>query len=166
MSYSGGGGGVNQPSTPSTVSMGSRNNKVDVRGGNVAGELAYLRGEQGTGTGASNFRATGRFAGGYVNRFSGGDATAGVGYIVGEQGPELFLPDRPGMVRGADDMAVGMGTPVNANFTINTIDASTMEDTLITQRGNIISMIREAANNSGETFLESVDTLGLQVEYD
>ena len=36
-----------------------------------------------------------------------------------------------------------------------------MEETLTTQRGNIISMIREAAHGSGEGFLENVDTLAL-----
>ena len=41
------------------------------------------------------------------------------------------------------------------------IDATNMEQTLTSQRGNIIGMIREAANSSGESFLESVDTLAL-----
>ena len=36
-----------------------------------------------------------------------------------------------------------------------------MEQTLISQRGNIIGMIRDAANNQGQTFLEGLDTMAL-----
>ena len=37
-----------------------------------------------------------------------------------------------------------------------------MEGALNRQRGNIISMIRSAANEAGEGFLESVDTFAVQ----
>ena len=51
------------------------------------------------------------------------------------------------------------GAPAgNINFTINAVDAAGVEDVLLRQRGNIIGMIREAANDTGERFLESVDT--------
>jgi len=150
-----GGGSSSPPGKPSAVGMGERSNKVDLSRNNVAGELAYMRGERGTGTGASNF--TPAFTG-YRHR-----ATGGAAYVVGEQGPELFVPEVPGQIVANDEIGAG-AAPVTANFTINTIDASTMEQTLNTQRGNIINMIREAANSSGEPFLESVDTLGLQTE--
>ena len=135
--------------------MGERKNKVDVSRNNVAGELAYMRGERGMGSGASNF--TPAFTG-YRHR-----ATGGAAYVVGEQGPELFVPEVPGQIVPNDEMG-GAAANITANFNIQTIDATTMEETLTTQRGNIINMIREAANNSGEQFLESVDTLGLQTE--
>ena len=57
------------------------------------------------------------------------------------------------------------GQPINATFNIQTIDATNMEETLISQRGNIINMIREAANNQGETFLENLDTMALGDSY-
>ena len=38
------------------------------------------------------------------------------------------------------------------------MDASGVEDVLRNQQGNIIRMIREAANENGERFLETVDT--------
>ena len=155
MTYQGGGGSA-APGKPSAVSMGERSNKVNVaRAGNVAGELAYMRGERGIGTGASDFKPA--FTG-YRHR-----ATGGAAYMVGEQGPELFVPEVPGQIVASDEIAEG-SAPITANFTINTIDSSTMEETLNVQRGNIINMIREAANSSGEPFLESVDTLGLQTE--
>ena len=53
---------------------------------------------------------------------------------------------------------MGAATNTNVSFNINTIDASGVEDMLTVQRGNIIGMIREAANSYGEDFVESVDT--------
>ena len=46
----------------------------------------------------------------------------------------------------------------NVNFTINAIDAEGVESVLERQRGNIIGMIRGAANGYGTGFLEEVDT--------
>ena len=45
----------------------------------------------------------------------------------------------------------------NVNFTIHAVDAAGLEQTLQSQRGNIIGMIREAANGYGQNFLETVD---------
>jgi hypothetical protein len=50
------------------------------------------------------------------------------------------------------------GQSQNVNFNINAVDAAGVEDVLINQRGNIIRMIREAANENGERFLETIDT--------
>jgi len=146
------GGAASGASAPpmSSISMGSRNNKVDIAGGrgNAAGELAYLRGARGSGSGAHDFRPafTGR-----KYRAAGGAA-----YVVGEQGPELFVPSVPGQVVANDDMAAG--TAGTVNFTINAIDATGVEEVLVGQRGNIIGMIRESANEYGTNFLEEVDT--------
>ena len=153
-SYQGGGGSVSKPSAPSKVTMGDRQNKVDVAtgSGRAAGELAYMRGARGQGTSASTF--TPSFTGRYR-------AAGGAAYIVGEQGPEVFVPEVPGRIVPNDEVRTGTATPINATFNINAIDAANMEETLTTQRGNIISMIREAAHGSGEGFLENVDTLAL-----
>lgn len=154
MSYQGGGSaGGSGKAPPATVTQGKRNNNVDVSSNNASGELAYMRGERGQGRSASTF--TPAFTG-YRNR-----ATGGAAYVVGEQGPEVFVPEVPGRIVSNDDMREAGGTPVNATFNINAIDASNLEQTLTAQRGNIIGMIREAANSSGETFLENVDTLAL-----
>jgi hypothetical protein len=115
-----------------------------------SGELGYLRGEQGVG-GAENFRPA--FMGSKY-RAMGGQT----GYVVGEQGPELFMPDRPGTIVPADETGgAGIGT-TNVNFSINAVDASGVEDLLNAQRGNIIGMIRDAANSYGDLFLEGVET--------
>ena len=142
------GGGTSAPSAPSKISAGSRTNSVDLaKGQNMAGELAYTRGAMGMGN-MTNFRTA--FTG-YKHRASGG-------YIVGEQGPELFMPETPGTIVPADETEeMAGGAPVNVNFSIQTIDSSTMQETLQGQRANIIGMIREAAHTNGEQFLEDVD---------
>ena len=142
------GGSSSAPAGPSKISMGQRRNTVDLaKSQGAAGELAYFRGERGTG-GPENFR--GAFAG-YRTRAEGGNT----GFMVGEQGPELFMPDRPGRIVPNDDIAAGGSS--NVTFNINAVDATGVQDLLVQQRGNIIGMIREAANSYGESFVEQVD---------
>ena len=144
-----GGGSAAAASGPSSISMGSRNNTVDLATSRSAsGEIAYMRGEEGSGR-AETFRPA--FSG-YKNRAEGGNT----GLIVGEQGPELFVPQIPGRVVPNDDMVAS--APTNVSFNINAIDASGVEDMLVAQRGNIIGMIRQAANSYGQDFVEEVDT--------
>lgn len=148
MTYQGGGGA--NAGNVSQINAGKRGTSADLATSQGArGELAYFRGEQGTG-GPGNFKSA---FGGYKNRAEGGNTA----YMVGEQGPELFVPGRPGSIVANDDIAAG-GGPTSVSFNINTIDASGVEDMLTAQRGNIIGMIRQAANSYGEDFVESVDT--------
>jgi len=148
-------GGSPSVSGPSALSIGERGKGVDLATSRSArGELAYMRGEDGTG-GSGNFRPA--FTGAKY-RASGGETA---GFMVGEQGPEMFIPDRSGRIAPADDVQTA-GAPAQVTFNINTIDASGVEDMLTVQRGNIIGMIRSAANSYGETFVEEVDTTMLQ----
>ena len=66
------------------------------------------------------------------------------------------MPDRPGTIVPADDTA-GAGGATNVTFSINAIDASGVEDVLAQQQGNIIGMLRQAANSYGEEFMEDLD---------
>lgn len=123
-SYAGGGSIGGGGAGPSKISIGERSNTVDLgRGNNAGGELGYMRGESGTGTGATNFKPTGAFAG-YKGRASGG-------YIVGEQGPEVFMPDSAGSIIPSGQ---GAGGSTNVSFNIQAIDASGVEDVLIAQK--------------------------------
>lgn len=63
-----------------SVSVGSRNNAVDVSQSASMGELSFLRGESGTGNNANSF-APGRAGGGSIT--------------VGERGPETITPLQP-----------------------------------------------------------------------
>lgn len=142
--YQGGGTAASAAGT-SAISVGQRSNVVDFsKSTSPSGELSYARGEQGTGTGMSNFTPSGRAAGGNT------------AFMVGEQGPEIFVPERPGTILPADDAAKAVSSPVNVSFNISAMDSKGVEDVLRNQRGQIIGMIREAANAHGETFLESV----------
>ena len=142
------GGSSEAPKAQMTaLNIGKRSEKVDVSRGASGGELGYLRGQRGMG-GPQNFVPTGGAAG--LRR---GYAEGGV--LVGERGPEVIAPRSGYEVTPNDEL--GGGTR-NVNFTINAVDAAGVEEVLMQQRGNIIGMIRAAANDTGERFLESVDT--------
>ena len=140
-----GAGDIQKPKT--SLSIGKRDNSVDVARGGSSGELSYLRGTRGTGS-ANNFNPSGGATG------RKGYAAGGEGILVGEQGPEIMLPSQKVDIIPNDRL----GGSSNVNFTINAVDAAGVEDLLVNQRGNIIRMIREAANDTGERFLETVDT--------
>ena len=149
-SYDGGGSANVGAMNTTSVTMGERKSTVDLattQGG--AGELAYLRGEQGTGS-AENFKPA--FMGAKY-RAAGGPTT---GYVVGEQGPELFVPESPGRIIPNNE--IQPAAPINANINISAVDAAGVEEVLVSQRGNIIGMMREAANSYGENFMEEIDT--------
>ena len=139
------GGDTAAPNT--ALSIGKRSNSVDVSQQASGGELAYLRGGRGVGTTANNFTPAAMGRKGYAD---GSD-----GIVVGERGPEVISPAAP--IDITPNYAMG-GQSQNVNFNINAVDAAGVEDVLINQRGNIIRMIREAANENGERFLETIDT--------
>jgi hypothetical protein len=153
--FQGGGSGSASAAVPSSIELGKRGNTVDLATSQSArGEQAYLRGADGTG-GSGNF--TPAFTGAKY-RAAGGETA---GFMVGEQGPEMFIPDRAGRIAPADEVQAA-GAPAQVTFNINTIDSGGVEDMLTLQRGNIIGMIREAANSYGQSFVEEVDTTVLQ----
>ena len=78
-----------------------------------------------------------------------------VGVGVGEKGPEVINPDTPITVTPANE--VQGGQPLNATFNIQALDASGVQDILVSQKGNIIKMLRDAANASGQRFMEDVN---------
>ncbi len=141
------GGSSDTPTAPSTaLSIGSRSSNVDVSKQTTGGELDYLRGGSTSGNNLGG-------AGGAMGRK--GYANGGEGIVVGERGPEIITPADP--VDITPNFALGGET--NVNFTINAVDATGVEDLLVNQRGNIIRMIREAANENGEDFLTQVDPM-------
>jgi len=137
-----------------TLSIGKTGDSVDLakQNTNVGGELGYLRGKQGTGTNSGNYSVIGSAYGGDLPRGYGNTA-----YVVGEKGPETIeMSENSISVRPANDN--NSGAPVTANFHINAIDASGVEDVLMKQQGNLIRMFRSAANANGQPFMEDVNT--------
>jgi hypothetical protein len=135
---------------PPSITIGKRNNKVDTSKAASAGELAYLRGERGIGTTSTNFMPQGGASGLRKGYGAGGEI------LVGERGPEVIRPTADGYTVVPND-AIG-GKNINAHFEIHAIDAQGVEEVLVGQQGTIINMLRSAANDHGEEFLEVIDT--------
>jgi murein DD-endopeptidase MepM/ murein hydrolase activator NlpD len=151
--YGGGAASSAAVQPPSTLSIGRRGDTVDLARGpsaNAGGEAGFIRGSQGTGTNASNFRTIGSAYGGDLMRGYGNR-----GFVVGEKGPEVITPETPINVTPANDVMTQQ--PLNATFNIQALDASGVEELLVGQKGNIIKMLRDAANASGQGFLEDVN---------
>ena len=67
---------------------------------------------------------------GLMGLADGGPAKAGTPYVVGEEGPELFVPNQSGTVIPNDEMAsggAGMGMGTTVNYNINAIDSRSFE---------------------------------------
>ena len=82
----------------------------------------------------------------------GGPARAGQAYIVGEQGPELFVPRSTGTVVPNDAMANTVGGEVNVNFNINAVDAASFDELLISRKNLIVGTIQQAFRQQGRRF--------------
>ena len=92
-------------------------------------------------------RLTGGGGGGIPFFAKGGAVSKGKPVVVGENGPELFVPNQTGQItqsaRGTNSGAT------TVNFNINTLDASGFDDLLIRNRGTITSIINSAVNERG-----------------
>ena len=81
----------------------------------------------------------------------GGAVSKGKPIVVGERGPELFVPNQTGQITQS---ARGTGGgAVNVNFTINAVDASGIDRLLIERRGTISRIINESVNERGSSNL-------------
>ena len=77
----------------------------------------------------------------------GGAVSKGKPIIVGERGPELFVPNSTGQITQS---ARGTGGgPVNVNFNITTVDARSFDQLLVQRRGTISRIINESVNERG-----------------
>lgn len=79
---------------------------------------------------------------------SGGDVSSNAPYIVGEQGPELFVPNRSGSIIPNHALAGSMGGGTNVtNVNINAIDTKSFEERLMNSP-NAIWAANQYANKS------------------
>ena len=84
------------------------------------------------------------FGGGFAQ---GGAVSKGKPILVGERGPELFVPNQTGQIT-QNARGTG-GSPVNVNFSITTLDATGFSEMLAQNRGTITSIINNAMNEKG-----------------
>jgi hypothetical protein len=89
--------------------------------------------------------------GSFLGFDKGGAVSKGKPIIVGERGPELFLPNQTGQI--TQNARGTSGSPVNVNFNINTVDASGFEELLVRSRGTITQLINNAVNERGRAAL-------------
>ena len=77
----------------------------------------------------------------------GGAVSKGKPVVVGERGPEVFVPNSTGQIQ-QNARGTGGGT-VNVNFNIEAIDSSSFNNVLVENRGVITSIINNALNEKG-----------------
>ena len=77
----------------------------------------------------------------------GGAIRKGQPAIVGERGPEMFIPNTSGQITQSARGTGGVST--NVNFSITTLDASGFADLLNENRGTISNIINQAVNERG-----------------
>jgi phage-related minor tail protein len=100
----------------------------------VAINFALFGAMSGTGTGG------GLLGGLFKPRANGGPVTGGSTYLVGERGPELFVPGRSGTIVPNDKLGSGGSTSVVVN-----VDASGSKVEGNDQQGNQLGRVIAAA---------------------
>ena len=89
-----------------------------------------------------------RMASSFLGFAKGGAVSKGNPIMVGERGPEMFIPNSTGQItQSARGGNAGGSTTVN--FNINTVDASGFEELLVRSRGTITQLINSAVNERG-----------------
>jgi len=78
---------------------------------------------------------------------SGGSVGKGQPTIVGERGPELFIPNSSGQI--TQNARGTKGRSAVVNFNINTIDSRGFDQALIENRGTITAIINNALTEKG-----------------
>jgi hypothetical protein len=79
-------------------------------------------------------------------REKGGPVGSNQSYLVGERGPELFVPNAGGTIVPNDQMGNG---PVTVNFNINVVDSEQFDTLLYKRRGLITGIINDAMTKRG-----------------
>lgn len=114
--------------------------------------LADFGDPTGQGTGVLSFLG---FGSGFGKRAAGGPVTGSTPYVVGERGPELFVPGTSGTVVNNNDLRSAMGTAPGArngpmlNMTFQTTNIGGVEYVSRDQLEAAMAATRKAAANDG-----------------
>jgi len=82
----------------------------------------------------------------FTARRQGGPVSENKPYMVGEGGPEMFIPNQGGFI----SPSLG-GKSVNITFNINAVDTTGFQQLLANERGTIVGMINSAVNQQGKS---------------
>jgi hypothetical protein len=89
--------------------------------------------------------------GGFGFFANGGAVSKGRPIVVGENGPEMFVPNSTGQITQSARGTGGGET--NVNFTINATDVRGVKELLIDNRATIVNVINSALNEKGKEAL-------------
>jgi phage-related minor tail protein len=89
---------------------------------------------------------------GFLPRANGGPVNANGSYIVGERGPELFMPSGSGTIIPNGQMGSMGGTTNVTNYNINAIDVKSFEDRLLGSSNTIWAANQYANKNLSTNF--------------
>lgn len=93
---------------------------------------------------ASGGGGLGGFFKSLFGRAQGGPVSRGTPYLVGEEGPELFIPQQSGRVA-----ANGAGSALNITFNVNSLDPSSAAAVIAANERVITNVIRRAQTRAG-----------------
>jgi hypothetical protein len=93
-------------------------------------------------------------------RANGGLTAGNTPYLVGERGPELFVPSSNGNIIPNDKLNMGEGSAygmssgnMNITFNINTVDARDFDKLLTSRQDMIIGLINRGLSERGKRSL-------------
>lgn len=133
--------------TTSYLTLGERQKNIDVSMSANAGELSYIRGDQGIGSANS-----------FVPRAEGGNMYPGVSYQMGEHGTEVITPMIPMKATPNDELKTSSnstsGRPIILN--ISAMDAASFREFASSNSGALRDAVELALNENGA----SLKTLG------
>lgn len=133
--------------TTSYLTLGERQKNIDVSMSANAGELSYIRGDQGIGNANS-----------FVPRAEGGNMYPGVSYQMGEHGTEVVTPMIPMKATPNDELKnpsnSTSGRPIILN--ISAMDAASFREFASSNSGALRDAVELALNENGA----SLKTLG------
>lgn len=126
---------------------------INFGGGGVLGGLFAGLGSLGLGTlipGLGALIGMGVAIGNISMRANGGPVRNGETYMVGERGPEMFVPNTSGSIVSNEEMNATKGEgDLSVNFTINAIDTQTGVEFLLENKRVITGVIQEAYMRRG-----------------
>lgn len=104
------------------------------------------------------FSSAGNFLSGLF-KADGGPVAGGQPYIVGEQGPEWFVPNgagsivpngkSPSMPGGSDGSTATAQAPININFSVRAMDARSFQSAMVQNKAVVVGIVNQALNMRG-----------------
>ena len=104
------------------------------------------------------FSSAGNFLSGLF-KADGGPVAGGQPYIVGEQGPEWFVPNgagsivpngkSPSMPGGSDISSATAQAPININFSVRAMDARSFQSAMVQNKAVVVGIVNQALNMRG-----------------